>query len=114
MKLDTASDGNYVVEACSWITDQQLYLDWLGTSSKQVLWIRGGPGKGKTFMSIYITFQLEKRVQNRKSGLAIWHLFDTENESNNSAEAAVRSMIWATCKDRLDLRRLVEREDPVR
>lgn len=101
--LNRASNGEIVNEACSWIQDKEEYRKWLDSGSRTVLWIRGGPGKGKTFMSIYITNHLEKRVKNSGSGLTTWYFFDSESNSNNTAEAALQSMVWSVCTNHSDL-----------
>lgn len=43
---------------CRWITSNKVYESWLHARS-QLLWISGGPGKGKTMLSIFLIEELE-------------------------------------------------------
>lgn len=44
---------------CEWIPDTATYKSWMDSSSP-ILWISGGPGMGKTMISIYLTKLLEE------------------------------------------------------
>ena len=47
---------------CEWIIDHPLYYSWLQSHS-QLLWISGGPGKGKTMLSIFLAEHLKATLQ---------------------------------------------------
>ncbi|KAH8891765.1 hypothetical protein GQ53DRAFT_719447 [Thozetella sp. PMI_491] len=36
---------------CAWIGDKAVYQDWVGTSQRKILWVRGPPASGKSFVS---------------------------------------------------------------
>src|ERR1700712_2856456 len=54
-----SAKGHRARGTCEWIRDNENYQSWLSGSS-QLLWILGGPGKGKTMMSIFLTEELER------------------------------------------------------
>jgi hypothetical protein len=59
---DPRIDRNNIIRAkgartsgtCSWIKRNPRFQSWL-RGDKNLVWIRGGPGKGKTMMSVYLT-----------------------------------------------------------
>jgi hypothetical protein len=50
--------GERVSGTCKWIKSNATYLSWLRSRS-QLLWLSGGPGKGKTMLSIFLAEELE-------------------------------------------------------
>src|SRR6266702_5260426 len=51
-----------VAGTCEWIRNNSMYQSWLDGNT-QLLWISGGPGKGKTMLSIFLTEELESISQ---------------------------------------------------
>src|SRR4051812_34603425 len=43
-----AVKGAVVDNTCDWILQHQKYAAWLRDGGQRLLWIRGGPGRGKT------------------------------------------------------------------
>ncbi|RAH45696.1 uncharacterized protein BO95DRAFT_453201 [Aspergillus brunneoviolaceus CBS 621.78] len=63
---------------CKWLPQHPRYREWLSNPNQPLLWISGGPGKGKTMLAIYITEVLESvgggggiTGDNRNSALTI-------------------------------------------
>jgi nucleoside phosphorylase len=54
--------GNVVNNTCEWIEQVDEYKEWIGSNNK-MLWICGSPGKGKTFLAIYLAKLLKNRPQ---------------------------------------------------
>ena len=77
-----SAKGTKVAGTCEWITHDANYRAWLNSggdgdgdgdgNSKgdtRLLWISGGPGKGKTMLSVFLTEKLERhtdRIDNAK------------------------------------------------
>jgi hypothetical protein len=94
---DPSIDRNNIIFAkgtrtegtCSWIKSNTPFPSWL-RGDRNLPWIRGGPGKGKTMMSVYLTeaIALEKR-------LTLAYFFCAGQEMNqNNASAVLRGLLW--------------------
>lgn len=83
-----STKGKRVDGSCQWIEENPTYKAWL-QSDTPLLWICGGPGKGKTMLSIYLTQQLEKK----KEKDVIWFFCIDGDEKRNSATALMRSLL---------------------
>ena len=92
-----SSKGRRVAGTCEWIQQNGTYQDWL-RSEKQLLWISGGPGKGKTMLSIYLTQSLEAAERN-----VIYFFCSAEDEKRNSAGAVLRGLLWQVVGKQPDL-----------
>ncbi|EXU99026.1 ankyrin repeat protein [Metarhizium robertsii] len=84
--------GQRTKGTCKWIKDNEKYQSWLGGDS-QFLWISGGPGKGKTMLSIFLTEELEKHTQKSKDTELLFYFCDHQDENRNSAVAVLRSLV---------------------
>jgi polynucleotide 5'-kinase involved in rRNA processing len=66
-EMDRASlvsvKGDRVSGTCEWIRRDDKYNCWR-TGDERLLWVSGGPGKGKTILSIFLTQDLEKEERN--------------------------------------------------
>lgn len=70
LEVDPSTDPESIITAkgekvpgtCAWIASNETFLDWL-TAPSGLLWVSGGPGKGKTFLSIY-TYKLLAEMSN--------------------------------------------------
>jgi hypothetical protein len=88
--------------------DNETYKTWLD-GDPGLLWIFGGPGKGKTMLSIYLTQQLEQR-QNADT---VYFFCSSEHATRNTATTVVRTLLWQIMVKRPDLAHLVTRHfDP--
>jgi ankyrin repeat protein len=58
-----ATKGPLLKSACTWILDDQSYVNWLADDVHRVLWIRGDAGKGKTMISISLVSELSNRLE---------------------------------------------------
>jgi ankyrin repeat protein len=84
-----STKGKRVPGTCEWIAQHASYQSWLsGTSSSSLLWICGGPGKGKTIMSIFLTEELERITP----GNVLYGFCSAQDERRNSVEATLRSL----------------------
>lgn len=75
-------DGTY-----EWIKKNGLYNSWL-RGETQLLWICGGPGKGKTILSIFLTQELERDKQ------TIYYFCRAGDERHNNATSVLRALLW--------------------
>ena len=84
--------GSRVDGTCQWIKSHDLYKSWL-CSNSQLLWLSGGPGKGKTMLSIFLAEELEENAipQNK---LFLQYFCDNKDEKRNTAVAVLRGLIF--------------------
>jgi predicted ATP-dependent serine protease len=82
-----STKGERVTGTCEWIQFDMKYQSLLGGET-QLLWIQGGPGKGKTTLSIYLTQELQRTHK------VIYFFCQADDETRRSATYILRSMIW--------------------
>ncbi|KFY24519.1 hypothetical protein V493_05189 [Pseudogymnoascus sp. VKM F-4281 (FW-2241)] len=73
--------------SCEWVTSTDEYKAWV-ISPRGLLWLSGGPGKGKTFISIFLTKRLSE------SGNVIYFFCDNKDSSRNTAVAILRGLLY--------------------
>jgi ankyrin repeat protein len=94
---DPSIDRNNIIRAkgartsgtCSWIKSNPCFQSWL-RGDKNLLWIRGGPGKGKTMMSVYLT----EEIASEKCRSLAYYFCVGQEMKQNSACAVLRGLLW--------------------
>ena len=94
--------GERVAGTCEWILQDPTHKSWL-QDDPDLLWICGGPGKGKTMMSIFLTQTFER--QNRDD--TIYYFCNSEDDRNSTSSAILRALIWQIMAKRPELASLV-------
>ncbi|KAI9695778.1 MAG: hypothetical protein M1820_008451 [Bogoriella megaspora] len=84
--------GKRVTATCEWLCETETYQSWL-YDSPRLLWISGGPGKGKTMLSIYLTEELERRTRNFGEPDLIFFFCSHQDENRNTAVSIVRGLV---------------------
>ncbi|KAH8591314.1 hypothetical protein B0O99DRAFT_719265, partial [Bisporella sp. PMI_857] len=92
--------GSRVDGTCKWIEADRRYNTWLHPRSdrSQLLWLSGGPGKGKTILSIFLAEELERNVTKSQDEIFVQYFCDSKIKSRNTAVAIVRGLIWQFLK----------------
>jgi ankyrin repeat protein len=88
--------GTRVSGTCEWIRKEPNYQQWL-EGSIPLLWICGGPGKGKTMLSVFLVEELEQKKS------VIYYFCTNEDERRNNASAVLRSLLWQITRIHPDL-----------
>jgi ankyrin repeat protein len=81
--------GDRTVGTCSWIQSNPRFQSWL-RGDKNLLWIRGGPGKGKTMMSVYLT----EAIALEKCRSLAYYFCVGQGMKQNNASAVLRGLLW--------------------
>ncbi|EHK16697.1 uncharacterized protein TRIVIDRAFT_210785 [Trichoderma virens Gv29-8] len=97
-----STKGQRTAGTCEWIRDNEAYRSWLNGGS-QCLWISGGPGKGKTMLSIFLTEELERRTQETETAELLLFYFCTADEKHNNAVAILRGLAYQLVSKRPSL-----------
>ncbi|KAH6960046.1 hypothetical protein BKA56DRAFT_600288 [Ilyonectria sp. MPI-CAGE-AT-0026] len=88
--------GERTPGTCEWLQENDTFKSWL-SGKNQHLWISGGPGKGKTVLSIYLSQQLEARFS-VEEGVVLFYFCRHEDEKHNTAAAILRGLIFQLLK----------------
>jgi hypothetical protein len=78
------------------------FQTWL-RGDTNLLWIRGGPGKGKTMMSVYLT----EVIASEPSRSLAYHFCVSRDLQRNNACAVLRGLLWQIIGNHPDLMRLI-------
>ncbi|KAL4904780.1 hypothetical protein BDW74DRAFT_168011 [Aspergillus multicolor] len=68
------------------------YQEWLADPNIPLLWISGGPGKGKTMLAIYITEVLQP-VVDAAEGVLLYYFCSNRDKNRNTALTILRGII---------------------
>lgn len=58
------------------------------------MWISGGPGKGKTFLSIFIAEELQRIAKNSQDTVLLEYFCDNKDDSRNTADSIIRGLLF--------------------
>lgn len=89
-----STKGKRVPATCEWIKDNELYKSWLHSSTAQLLWISGGPGKGKTILSIFLTEELENMVREDDEAELLFYFCGNQDHMRNTPVAILRGLLY--------------------
>ena len=97
-----ALKGRRVDGTCEWLTQHPGYLEWMEGSDPPILWISGGPGKGKTMLAIYLTEVLQPMV-NLMQGVLLYYFCSNRDKNRNTALTIMRGIIhqWLSSQPHL-------------
>ncbi|OAQ71914.1 ankyrin repeat-containing protein [Pochonia chlamydosporia 170] len=91
--------GRRVHGTCEWFIHNNHYSEWLQGPDSQILWVSGGPGKGKTMLAIYLTQVLEQ-IARTGGGTLLFYFCDGKNEKRNTAIAILRGLLYQLLQQR--------------
>jgi ankyrin repeat protein len=83
--------GERAADTCEWILTDQLYKAWFYSDSC-LLWLSGGPGAGKTMLSIFLAGKLATRLP--KNTILLQYFCKNEDDKRNTAVAILRGLIF--------------------
>jgi len=91
-----STKGTRVAGTCEWIAHDVSYRAWLHGDSDgftRLLWISGGPGKGKTMMSVFLTEELEENTSCTDGAGLLFFFCSAQDEKRNTGVAVLRSLV---------------------
>ncbi|KAH7254972.1 hypothetical protein B0J15DRAFT_526313 [Fusarium solani] len=95
-KIDRAtlisSKGQRAPGTCEWIRENSHYQIWLAGESR-LLWISGGPGRGKTVLSLFLNEEIEK-LCGGSHGRLLFYFCRFQDERHNNPINVLRSLIY--------------------
>ncbi|OBT59970.1 hypothetical protein VE03_10641, partial [Pseudogymnoascus sp. 23342-1-I1] len=84
--------GGLLKECCRWIFVDFDYQQWRNDPKRQLLWVKGNPGKGKTMLLCGIIDELEKSIS--KTALLSYFFCQATDSRINNATAVLRGLIF--------------------
>ncbi|RSL90982.1 hypothetical protein CEP51_000479 [Fusarium floridanum] len=103
-KIDRAtlisSKGQRTPGTCEWIRENLHYQAWLAGESR-LLWISGGPGRGKTVLSLFLNEEVEKLCETTEDRL-LFYFCRFQDERYNKTINVLRSLIYQILKFSVD------------
>lgn len=78
-----------------WILDNADFIDWRNNDLTKLLWIKGGPGKGKTSLMIGLIDELSKQMESKpESEISAYFFCQGTDERLRSAASVLRGLIY--------------------
>ncbi len=101
LRVDPRDDRNNLIArkgsktngTCEWIRSNEIYKSWLQSRS-QLLWLSGGPGKGKTMLSIFLTEELERITKDSQDAVLLEYFCDNKDDRRNTADGIIRGLLY--------------------
>jgi Cdc6-like AAA superfamily ATPase len=87
-----SAKGTRVAGTCEWITHNESYQSWLNGGTR-LLWISGGPGKGKTMLSVFLTEELENKTSSTEDAQLVYYFCSAQDEKRNTGVAVLRGLV---------------------
>lgn len=84
--------GRRVDGTCEWLIRHPSYQGWLADAHRPLLWISGGPGKGKTMLAIYITEILQPAID-AEGDVLLYYFCSNRDKNRNTALTIMRGII---------------------
>ncbi|PVH92326.1 hypothetical protein DM02DRAFT_605485 [Periconia macrospinosa] len=87
-----ALKGRRVDGTCEWLIQHPHYQAWFADADHPLLWISGGPGKGKTMLAIYITEVLQP-VVDAADNVLLYYFCSNRDKNRNTALTIMRGIL---------------------
>ncbi|KAM5476154.1 hypothetical protein MauCBS54593_000839 [Microsporum audouinii] len=84
--------GDRINGTCEWLIQHPHYQEWLADTNHPLLWISGGPGKGKTMLAIYIT-QVLQPVVDAAGNVLLYYFCSNRDKNRNTALTIMRGIL---------------------
>jgi hypothetical protein len=78
---------------CEWILSHDRYLSWLTHEGPQLLWLKGGPGIGKTMMSTFLVETFTQLARKQPQITLAYYFCDAKDERRQKATSVLRGLL---------------------
>ncbi|KAI9747383.1 MAG: hypothetical protein M1835_002128, partial [Candelina submexicana] len=92
--------GRRVDGTCEWIKTNETYLSWQRNLHPGILWISGSPGNGKTMLSIFLTEELTKVVEQSHNAILAYYFCDSKNANCSTGITILRGLMLQMLRQR--------------
>jgi len=87
--------------------ENNTYRSWLTAPHSKLLWLSGGPGKGKSMISVFLTEQLANAACQSKRTILAYYFCENKDHKRNTAVAILRGLILQLLRQQRDLFRCI-------
>jgi ankyrin repeat protein len=88
-------NGRWLKGTCEWIWKTQEYSDWKSSGKPlQLLWITGGPGKGKTMLAQFLISHHSAVATQDSSWRKLIYFFCGTQDGRNSGASILRGLVY--------------------
>ncbi|CZR65952.1 uncharacterized protein PAC_15852 [Phialocephala subalpina] len=99
-RIETEKGGLFR-DSYRWILDHSSFINWRDTNESRLLWIKGGPGKGKTMLLIGIIKELSQQMDSTPDSGVLSYVFCQGTDAKlNTATAVLRGLIYCLAAQR--------------
>ena len=85
--------GARVEGTCACITSHETYRLWLGSHS-QLLYLSGGPGTGKTMLSVFLMEEIARLTAKSSDAILLEVFCDNKDEKRRTTDGILRGLIF--------------------
>jgi ankyrin repeat protein len=96
-EIENRKDG-LMDDSCKWILDSPAFKDATELEMNDVLWIHGGPGKGKTMIAMFLIDVLSKKISGDPQQILAYFFCDNTTDKRNNAQKALMSLLHQILK----------------
>ncbi|KAK4085044.1 uncharacterized protein Triagg1_34 [Trichoderma aggressivum f. europaeum] len=99
------SKGELVQGTCNWVAQKKEFVEWMN-SNGGLLWISGGPGLGKTMLSIYLTEYLSVfflSSGDTRTHYSTYFFCNAKDNTRNNAVAIIRGILFQLVEQKKEL-----------
>ncbi|KAM5354694.1 hypothetical protein ACJ41O_001341 [Fusarium nematophilum] len=96
----TTAKSRLVPEVCQWILDDASFRAFHGETGTELLWITGGPGMGKTMMSLFLLRELETNLLSQQDTTILFYFVGGQDEKRNTSVSILRGLIFLLLQSR--------------
>ena len=89
---------------CEWILTLEKFKIWIENQKSSLLWIRGSPGKGKTYLSLFLAERLAHDT------VLLEYYCDNKDAKRNTASAVIRGFMLRLLHQLPDLSKYLKME----
>lgn len=97
------SKGDVVEGTCEWLLVHAAYSAWLTGNGSPLLRLVGDPGIGKTMISSFLVYELEKKAQATPNITFAYYFCDNKDEKRRTATAIIRGLLLQLYQQRAKL-----------
>src|SRR5271167_4882011 len=102
--------GSLLQNCFDWILDDKQLKSWQESENTKLLWVKGGPGKGKTMLMIGLVHHLKDRMRSRENCALAFFFCQNADPRLNNGISVLRGLIWMLLSKNLALGKHIPEE----